>query len=373
MKEFIFNPQVLILTLTLTALNLFISYLAGKYVYKLAHKTDITDNPLLASHRKKQREPIALLGGQSFIWTSLFFGGILWLFRKQLFPFIDLDTPLVANILGQNLEPFRLIYIYLAVMVLAITGIMDDKFQFSSKVMFIPVTIALLLTIFNGAIKVEVFSYPFNDLIPNIAWFHSFLAFAWIGFCIAATKFLDGHDGLVSSIGIISLVTIALTASLNYINQPFIFALALIWAGGILGFLPHNLPNAKMYLGESGSLVIGYIIGVLSLLSGTKVATAGSLIAFFVFDVIVVMIFRIRRGQSPFEGDRTHLHLRLTDIGWNKWNVLGFFVVLSSISGLVGVLFSTQFKIYYILFQFVLILLFLFLIPISKQGSNPKS
>jgi UDP-GlcNAc:undecaprenyl-phosphate GlcNAc-1-phosphate transferase len=238
--------------------------------------------------------------------------------------------------------------------------------------MFIPITIALGLTVFNGAIKVEVLSYPFNELIPNLAWFHSFLAFSWIGFCVAATKFLDGHDGLVSSIGSICLITIALTASLNYINQPFIFALALIWVGGILGFLPFNLPNAKMYLGESGSLVIGYIIGVLSLLSGTKVATAGSLIAFFIFDVIIVMLLRIKRRQSPFEGDRTHLHLRLTDQGWNKWQVLGFFVLLSSISGVVGVLFSTSFKVYYISFQFLLILLLLYLIPIQKPELKVK-
>jgi UDP-GlcNAc:undecaprenyl-phosphate/decaprenyl-phosphate GlcNAc-1-phosphate transferase len=373
MKEFIFDPQILILSLILSVLNFVLSYFMARFVYRLAHKTDITDNPMLASHRKKQREPIALLGGQSFIWTSLFIGGILWLFRKQLFLYVNFDSAQIAQLLGQNLEPFRLIYIYLAIMVLAIAGVLDDKFQFSSKIMFIPITIALILTIFNGAIKVEVFSYPFNDLIPNIAWFHSFLAFVWIGFCIAATKFLDGHDGLVSSIGVISLVTIALTASLNYINQPFIFALALIWSGGILGFLPFNLPNAKMYLGESGSLVIGYIIGVLSLLSGTKVATAGSLLAFFVFDVVVVMALRVRRGQSPFEGDRTHLHLRLTDIGWSKWRVLGFYIILSSISGVIGVFFSTQFKIYYIILQFLLILLFLFLVPISQKSPHPKN
>jgi UDP-GlcNAc:undecaprenyl-phosphate GlcNAc-1-phosphate transferase len=344
------------------------SLLLSGAVRRLAVKLDITDSPASAPNRKKHKVPVPLLGGVGITLIGLLVGGILWLIRKDMLG----DYAVWSGYLGLNLETFRLLYIYLGALIILIGGVLDDIFQFKSKVVFIPSFIGLSVAIFLGNLQIETFSYPFQDIVPNIDAVHYGLAFLWVGSCLAATKFLDGHDGLVSSIGIIALGAICLTAMLDFIQQPLISLLALIWLASIAGFLPFNLPNAKSYLGESGAQIIGFMIGVLSILSGAKIATAGSVLGWFVIDVVLVMLLRMRRGQSPFSGDRTHLHLRLADSRLNKWQVLGFFIGISLISAYVAVFQTTSVKISFIIAQIAFSFVFLRLIKSPSEKVEKK-
>lgn len=334
-----------------------------------ALKMNFVDSASSAPHRKKQIKPVALLGGVGFTLVCLFSGGILWLFRKGFFDQL-LGGSQLSDYLGQNLEPFRLFWIYIAVLVLLVGGILDDIFQFKSKIMILPMAISLIITVTLGGIKIESLAYPFNNLIPEFPWLPSLLAFVWLGFCLLATKYLDGHDGLVTSVGILALLTVAFTANLSFISQPFVALLGLIWVAGLLGFLPFNLPNAKMYLGESGSVIIGYIIGVLAVISGAKIATAATVLGWFVYDLIFVMLWRVKAGQNPLEGDRRHWHLRMVDLGWGKWRVLLFFVLITGLSGFFGIFLSTYLKAWFLILQGLIFFGFLFYSLRFRKGSE---
>ena len=103
--------------------------------------------------------------------------------------------------------------------------------------------------------------------------------------------------------------------------------LALVFAGVCLGFLFWNFSPAKIFLGEGGGLFLGYILGVLAVISGGKIATALLVMAIPILDLLRVVIVRLKRGQPIFQGDREHLHFWLRDHGFSeKKIVLGLYL-----------------------------------------------
>jgi UDP-GlcNAc:undecaprenyl-phosphate/decaprenyl-phosphate GlcNAc-1-phosphate transferase len=341
---------------------IFSNYLT-RWIISQSEKWLILDDPQLALDRKSQKRPIPLLGGLSFIMTCGLATILVWLSQK--FNFFNLQ-----DYLGQNLEhPFKMIWIIIGGLILTIGGILDDKFTFNTKWLALFVFSGMLVSVFGGGLAIEAFSFPFDKILPQNSIVGSLLAFIWIGLCISATKFLDGHDGLVSSIGVLNLIVIAIVASFTNINQPLITLLAVIWASGILGFLPFNLPDAKIYLGESASEIIGFIIGVLSILSGAKVATTTGIIGWFVFDLLLVIYLRRTAGKSIFTAGREHWHFRLLDGGLNKNQVLVLTLIIMVISSGFSLFLPTAYKLFSIIAQF-LILIIIFII--TKKTSNSK-
>jgi UDP-GlcNAc:undecaprenyl-phosphate GlcNAc-1-phosphate transferase len=230
----------------------------------------------------------------------------------------------------------------------------------------------LLITVLLGDLRITSFSYPFDQFLVGSVWLQYLMAFVWIGMCLTATKFLDGHDGLVATVGIISLLTISVVATLPNVMQPFIVLSALLWAAGIAGFLPWNLPNAKGYLGEGGSQIVGFIIGVLSILSGAKIATASTVLGWFIFDILFVFTLRVLNGKSPFEGDRLHWNFRLLDAGMSKSQVLFFTAVILIISAILGVILDTSDKLYLVAGQGVFLLILFVITSFIKRGKGKK-
>lgn len=342
-------------------LNLVFSFVLTKISLEIAKKLNILDRPESAPNRKTQKIPVPLLGATGFVLSSMFFTGLGWLYRKNIFENLGDRYSLLSFELGRNLEPFRLVWVFVAIFIILIAGYFDDKYQFSSKVMIIPTFVALLIVVVLGGLKIEVLNLPFGIVVPDSIYIQYLLAIIWIGICLTATKFLDGLDGLVSTVGIVSLLFISLVATLSNVNQPLIFLFAMIWVTGILGFLPWNFPNAKVYLGEAGAQIIGLIIGVLSILSGAKIATASTIIGWFIFDILFVFGLRILKGKNPLVGDRSHWHHRLIDIGFSKVGVLIFTTVILIISGIFGLILETPDKVYLFVGQGILLLM-LFLV-----------
>jgi UDP-GlcNAc:undecaprenyl-phosphate/decaprenyl-phosphate GlcNAc-1-phosphate transferase len=339
------------------------SYYLTRWIIGQSQKWLVVDDPNLALDRKDQKQPIPLLGGLSFILACSLATIIVWLSQK-------FDILGLQSFLGQNLEqPFKMVWIILGGAILTIGGVLDDKFTFSTKWLALFVFCGMAVSVFGGDLAIEAFSFPFDKILPQNSLVSSLLAFVWIGLCISATKFLDGHDGLVSSIGILNLIVIAIVASFANINQPLISLLALIWACGILGFLPFNLPDAKVYLGESASEIIGFVIGVLSILSGAKVATTSGIIGWFVFDLLLVIYLRRKAGKSVLAGGREHWHFRLLDSGLNKSQVLILTLAIMLISSGFSLLLPTAYKIFSIIAQFlILIIIFVF----TQRKSNSR-
>jgi UDP-GlcNAc:undecaprenyl-phosphate/decaprenyl-phosphate GlcNAc-1-phosphate transferase len=333
------------LTFIICLFGFFLSNFFTKWILSQSTNWMVLDDPKLHSGRKFQTTPIPLLGGLGFIFVSGLMTLLVWFFQKV--NFLGLQ-----DLLAQNLEhPFKMVWIALGGFILTLGGILDDKFTFSTKWLFLFVFVGLTIAVFGGGLSIDSLSFPFDKVLPNNPIVGPILAFVWIGLCVCATKFLDGHDGLVGSVGILNLIVIAIVASFSNINQPLITLLALVWAAGILGFLPFNLPNAKIYLGESASEMIGFVIGVLSILSG----------GWFIFDLLLVIYLRKSGGKSIFTGGREHWHFRLLDIGFNKSQVLWITILILLISSIFSLLLPTAYKLFSILGQFaVLLIIFAF-------------
>jgi UDP-GlcNAc:undecaprenyl-phosphate/decaprenyl-phosphate GlcNAc-1-phosphate transferase len=352
--------------LSLFVLGNFIFSLIGTWLsIFLAKKYQIVDNPALNPDKKKHLESIPLIGFTGATISSLFFWGLFWVFYKYEI-FIDGDY------FGANLHTFRLGWIFVAILILLVGGFLDDKYNLPAKYMFIPINLALLVAIFLGELRIETLSYPFYSFLENKEWLQILITYLWLGSCLAATKFLDGMDGLVTSSGIIATVAIALVSLQPQVNQPVILAFCLIWLSGLFGFLPFNLPNAKVYLGEGGSEIIGFVIGVLSILSGAKVATASTVIGWFIYDIILVMLFRLIRGKNPLTTwDRNHWHHRLLKLGFTKTQALIVTVIILSLTAFVGVILPTEDKVLVLVGQGIFLTI-LFILSLLWEAKKSK-
>ena len=145
------------------------------------------------------------------------------------------------------------------------------------------------------------------------------------------TKLLDGLDGLVSGISAIGAIIIFLLTTMTKYYQPDTALLSLIFSACCIGFLIFNFNPAKIFLGEGGSLFTGFMLGVLSIISGGKIATALLIMGIPILDAAWVILRRIFEGKSPFKtADRKHLHFRLLDLGMNQKQTVIFMYFLSA-------------------------------------------
>lgn len=287
-------------------------WLSGLF-FRWASAHGILDDPQSNPARKRQRRPVPLLGGSGAVLAAVLGCFGLWLNRETL----ALGSLLDLNQGTPNLE-----WLAVSILLLGLGGYFDDKYDLSAKVMIIPITAALLIAVFPGNLVIDALSYPFNAFLPDWYLLPELLGFLWLGLCLASTKFLDGHDGLVAVVGLISFVTIGSVALFPIVFQPLVFGFAGCAAAALLGFLPHNFPHARGYLGEGASELIGFGIGVLSIISGAKIATTATVLGWFILDMILVFFTRFLLQRPLFEGDRLHWHFRLVDLGLSKLQVL---------------------------------------------------
>jgi UDP-GlcNAc:undecaprenyl-phosphate/decaprenyl-phosphate GlcNAc-1-phosphate transferase len=328
-----------------------LSYFGTKKSIGIISSLEILDSQSSAPLRKTQLKPIPLLGGLVFTVVGII--GMIAVWTTWKFDIFGL-----SGILNNNLNSgFHIAWIIIALFIIIIGGFLDDKYRLSSLQMLIPINLAILVAVFFGNIRITSLSYPFDTIFPSIDILQYIFAYIWIGLCLAATKFLDGHDGLVGSVGILSLGSIAIVSLFENVNQPMIFALSFVWIASIGGFLPYNLPNARIYLGEIGSEVIGFMIGVLSIISGAKVATVSSIIGWFVLDLLLVFWIRYRAGKGLLEGGREHWHFRLYDAGLTKWQVLGITFGIISVTLVLGLTLPTLYKPLVLILQLVVLLI----------------
>jgi UDP-N-acetylmuramyl pentapeptide phosphotransferase/UDP-N-acetylglucosamine-1-phosphate transferase len=160
----------------------------------------------------------------------------------------------------------------------------------------------------------------------------------WMVGMMNAVNLNDGLDGLAGGIVAITAIFIMITSWL--LQQYTIAVLAGIFAGAVLGFLPHNWNPARMYMGDSGSQFLGLGLAVLSIMGGAKVALAFMVLGVPILDVAVVMINRVRRGESPLHYDKTHLHYRLQATGLSVRQICYLFYGITIFFGILALLFD---------------------------------
>jgi UDP-GlcNAc:undecaprenyl-phosphate GlcNAc-1-phosphate transferase len=311
--------HTVIVALSLFGLSALGSFAAAFVSRRLALRLRIIDEP--KGGRKIHREPVPLLGGVGIgVVLVACFGFLLWLLANAM---IDPDRQIgMLPILG----------FLNGVVILLIGGILDDRYDLPPRVQFVFPILATLSVLLSGTTINEVTNWIGGAPIA-LGWLGMPLAFAWIMIVTYAIKFFDGLDGLVSGQVVIGASLIALLSLTTPYYQPVVAFMAVIVAGSYLGFLPHNFHPAKQFLGESGSLIAGFSLAFLSIVGGAKLATGLMALGFPLVDAVFVVIGRVSRGASPFQGDDTHLHFKLLRAGLSQRQVVFLIWGLSGATG----------------------------------------
>jgi len=162
-------------------------------------------------------------------------------------------------------------------------------------------------------------------------------------------NFLDGVSGLssgVSSVGFLILLILAVAPGMHMVDQTMLQIMAIsLFVIAFVGFL-FEFPAPKFLLGDSGTMFFGFMLAVLSMINGGKLATAALVLLIPLFDGLWVVLRRIYDKKSPFKGDYKHLHHRLERIGMSKELILISYVVVSLLFGLIAIfVWNTFFKV----------------------------
>jgi UDP-GlcNAc:undecaprenyl-phosphate GlcNAc-1-phosphate transferase len=328
--------------LTLFLATFLLSVILTLAIKLLAKKFKIIDRPAVA--RKPHYRPVPLLGG----W-AIFLATALILFWQRDF------------LVSGNLQFHHWWGVLVGAILLMIGGTLDDKFNLSSgKQIIWPILASLAVVV--GGVGIEKITNPIAGFlylnqwqIPLGKWdgqTHYWVVLTdtftvlWLMGMMYTTKLLDGVDGLVSGVSAIGALIIFLFTMTTRYYQPDIALAALVFAGACLGFLMLNWHPAKIFLGEGGSLFLGFLLGVLSIISGGKIAIALLIMGIPILDVVWTIIRRWRSGQNPFKtADRQHLHFRLLDSGWGVRRTVLLFYLLAIVFGLSALFLQSRGKI----------------------------
>jgi UDP-N-acetylmuramyl pentapeptide phosphotransferase/UDP-N-acetylglucosamine-1-phosphate transferase len=178
---------------------------------------------------------------------------------------------------------------------------------------------------------------PFGGIIELPLFLAAFLTIFWIVGTTNAINWIDGLDGLAASVSAVACVVLFVVTG-PVLNQWTLAYLPLILGAAILGFLPYNLHPARIFMGDSGAMFLGFTLAVLSVIGGAKVAAALLVLGVPLLDGVYMIIYRLARGLSPVEAGRGHLHHRLLDIGFGQGQIVLIYVSLSGAFGLIGLL-----------------------------------
>lgn len=315
----------------------FVSFVLSKLVIILARKFDVLDRP--SSERKIHKEPTPLLGGLAIYFTL----AIMILFLGQS-----------GQLLDTRIEPAMIGWFLLSGLILMVNGYVDDKYQIKPYIsIWGPILASLAMII--GGLKIAYITNPGGGVLyldqlfsalPGGADFLIFvITFLWLMGITYTTKLLDGIDGLTSSIGLVASIVIFIVSLSWDVVGSTTSLLSLALAGSLFGFLILNWHPAKVFLGEGGSTFIGFSLGVLAIISGSKIATALLVMGLPVLDIFWVIIRRIKQKKSWYQGDNEHLHFRLLRAGFYQQQVVIFFTAVSLAFGLVSIFFTTKTKI----------------------------
>ncbi len=256
----------------------------------------------------------------------------------------------------------RLLGILVAVIILSAVMVYDDIkgapaylklfFQILAAVIliFTGVGLVYLNNPFGNTIYLDTVKIPFQfgaDVYHLVLYADLFFLF-WVLMLTNATNFIDGLDGLSSTLVLISVVIVGI---LSYgVGQVSTALMCAVVAGAIIGFLPYNLPPAKIFLGDTGSMFLGLILAVLTVITGGKLATVLLVFGLAIIDAVYVVIRRIIAGKNPFvTPDQTHLHHRFLRAGFSKQATLAIISGLSLLFGLAGLFLIGKAKIFCLL------------------------
>lgn len=278
----------------------------------LAPRLGFVDCP--DGRRKRHQQPMPLLGG-----VAVFGGILLTTLGGWLAGGLEILDPSTRLFLIWSLSTATLF---------CLIGVCDDRWPLRPRTKFLLQVLACIPFALWGRTATELEILGLNLTLG--AWSVPFTVL-WLVACVNAFNLLDGLDGQATSLGIISCLAFAGLATLR--GDFATTVLALLIVGNLIGFLWHNKPPARIFLGDAGSLTIGFLAGTLSL--ETALSTEGSfacvlpcvVLGLPLFDTSMAIIRRKLNGRGIGEADREHIHHCLQDQGFSRVRSLLIVVV----------------------------------------------
>ncbi len=304
-------------------------------VWKLSSKYNLAlQKP---RERDLHRKPISRLGGVAVVLSFL----VMVLVLMAFLPKADFDFGFPFALWGVSIDK-RLLGILIATIFLSAVMLFDDIKGLPAYSKLVAQILAGLILIATG-IGITYLNNPFGLVInlDNIAWpvqigpdvYHfvfwaDALFLVWLMLLTNATNFIDGLDGLAGSLAFVAAIVLGVMSM--QMGQVSTAIIASIFAGSILGFLFFNLPPAKIFLGDTGSMFLGMMIAILTFVTGGKLATVFMVFALVILDAVYVIAKRLIRRQNPFTtADQTHLHHRFLKAGFSHQGALSTIIAFS--------------------------------------------
>ena len=298
-----------------------VALISTPVVRSLAFRVGAVDVP--KDNRRMHNHPIPRMGG-----LAIFFGFIL-----SVLIFIPLTPELRGMLLGS--------------VVIVILGILDDIFALPALPKFFVQIGAALIAVLAGN-RIDFLSNP-NIFSQDLFWELGLLAVPitalWIVGITNAVNLIDGLDGLACGVSTISSMTLLVIALV--MEEPDVAILMGALSGACIGFLPYNLNPAKIFMGDTGSTFLGFILAVVSIQGLFKFYAIISFAVPFlmlglpIFDTCFAILRRVSHGQSPMAPDRGHIHHRLIDMGFTQKQAVAVLYIISAILGLSAVVLTT--------------------------------
>ncbi len=328
-----FNVANIVLVTFITSL------LLTYFVKKIAVHVDAMDIP---NERKIHKKPIPRLGGLA-VFAAFLVGYMLY---------GDITTQMISILIGG--------------FVIILTGIVDDINSIPARYKFLCQIIAALVVVVYGKLY-------FNDLtilgltLTFPTWINMILSVFFIVAIVNAINLIDGLDGLSSGISSIYFLTIAILGFILNSLGGLDVILSLIMLGSTLGFLFHNFPPAKIFIGDTGSMFLGFMIAVIALL-GYKVTTITSiiiplLILFIpIFDTLLAIIRRVLKHESIGHPDKEHFHHQLLRMTSSPTKTVLLIYLINSIFSVISILYVLGDNIQAISMYVIMMIFFLYLV-----------
>jgi len=262
-------------------------------------------------------------------------------------------------------ESWRLTGVLLGSVLILPLAIMDDRRRLAPIPQLLGQFAIASVPVAFG-IVVDNIATPFWGVIPLPAWLVVPFTLLWIVGMINTINLVDVMDGLAAGVATIAALVLFARGVFDF-GQYDIAILPLALAGCCLGFLPHNWNPAKIIMGSSGALLLGYALAVMSIMGGAKVATALLVLGVPIADVAWVIARRLASGRSPMKGgDQRHLPQRLLLAGLSTRQIVLTFYLLCALFGLAAARFNALQKIY--AFVAVALVMAIIMVILARTG-----
>lgn len=311
-------------------ISFLICFFLVKLILKISKKKKIFD---YFDERKLNKEPRPRIGGVA-IFVSYFF--VIYLF--VFFTFLHKGN-FLEDIIG--ISPFKIFLYSGAIFCIFILGLFDDFSPLKAKYkLFIEFAVSIPICIIGFNIK--FISVPFGIGHIDLGLFSLPITILWIVGVINAINLIDGLDGLGA--GVIAISSLAMIVIL-VLEKNYTYALLLVpLFGGIVGFLPYNIYPSKIFMGDSGSLFSGAILGTIMLGTphkasfGVALMIPFAILALPILDTLLAFIRRILKRKSPFSPDADHIHHRFLHKGYGEAKTVKILLLISTFFSILAIL-----------------------------------